>query len=543
MRIKILLFFVVLFFSSAFSRLNENDKLFEIAKNIEIFVNTYKTLNEVYVDEIDPATLMRTGLDAMVKSLDPYTNFISESQVASYRILDDVKYEGIGADFEIIDGIPTVMSVFNNSPALEAGLKPGDQIISVNGLNPSGKTKEEIEAIIRGLPGTALNLSIQKPDDNQIINLDITRGEWSVSNVPYYGVVRDDIGYINLSKFTQNAAKNIKSALKELKKENNGLKGVILDLRNNGGGLLREAIAISNIFVAKGEEIVTTRAKTREDDQAYKTIAVPTDLDIPLAVLINKSSASASEIVSGVVQDLDRGVIIGQRSFGKGLVQNTQDIGYNNRLKLTISKYYIPSGRCIQGVEYDDGKPVDIPDEKRTKFKTRNGREVLDGGGVTPDIKMDPVKLSPFTNALIEDHMIFYYVNKFTNQHDSIVSPDDFEFTEYEGFVDFVKSKDFNFEYKSEKELKKLKESIEDERLDELISNEYENLINKITEAKKKDFFLLYRNEIIDQIEQEIVSRYYFTNGKIRKTLAQDREVAKAIEILSDSVKYNDILN
>jgi carboxyl-terminal processing protease len=542
MYLKSGLLILVFFISTASVSNNENDKLFEISKNIEIFANTYKALNEAYVDDIDPSSLMRIGIDAMVSSLDPYTNYISESQVESYRILDDVKYEGIGVEFGIIDEKPTVISVYNNSPAMEAGLKPGDEIIAINGLDPAGKTKDEIDAVIRGLPGTTLALSIKKPTSLNSEVISITRGEWKVSNVPYSGIVRDGIGYINLSTFTQEASKNIKTAIKELKKEDPNLAGLILDLRNNGGGLLREAIAISNIFVPKGEEIVTTKGKLKSNDQSYKTTELPVDLEIPLAVLINKRSASASEIVSGVIQDLDRGVIVGQRSFGKGLVQNTQDIGYNNRLKLTISKYYIPSRRCIQGVEYENGEPVDIPDERRTKFKTRNGREVLDGGGVTPDVKTEVNKLAPFTQSLIENHMIFYYVNNFVSKNDSIVAPDEFQFTNYDDFVTFVKNKDFKFKYKSEKQLEELTKVFKDDNLDEIAKKEIDMLMQKLETAKQKEFFILHKEEIIDQIEQEIVSRYYFQNGKIRKTLSQDKEVNKAIEILKDKAAYNRIL-
>jgi carboxyl-terminal processing protease len=543
MWLKSVFLLFVFFVSTSAINVNENDKLFEISKNIEIFVNTYKSLNEAYVDEIDPATLMRIGIDAMVNSLDPYTNFISESQIESYRILDDAKYEGIGATFDVIDNIPTITSIYNNSPATEAGLTPGDQIISINSLDPKGKSKDEIESIIRGLPGTTLALSIMKPNSKTVENISIVRGEWKVSNVPYSGIVRDGIGYINLSTFTQDATKNIKDAIKELKKEDNNLKGLILDLRNNGGGLLREAISISNIFIPKGEEIVTTKGKIKSNDQAYKTMELPVDLDIPLAVLINKRSASASEIVSGVIQDLDRGVIIGQRSFGKGLVQNTQDIGYNNRLKLTISKYYIPSRRCIQGVEYENGEPVDIPDDKRTKFKTRNGRTVLDGGGVSPDVKTEINTLSPFTQSLIDNHMIFYFVNDFVSKNDSIVSPDEYKFNDYEQFVNFVKAKNYDFKYKSETQLEELKKLFKSDELDAVTANELESLSNKIKTAKQKDFYTSHEIEIVDQLEQEIVSRYYFENGKIRKTLSQDKEINKAIEILTNKEEYNKILN
>ncbi|MCB0690369.1 MAG: PDZ domain-containing protein [Saprospiraceae bacterium] len=533
---------LIIFASSGVLKAQGDEKLFEISKNIEIFVNTYKSLNENYVDDLDPSELMRTGIDAMVKSLDPYTNFISESQVESYRIVDDAKYEGVGCEFEILDNTPTITTVYNNSPALTSGLLPGDKIMVINGLSVEGKSKIEIEAAIRGLPGTKLIVGIQRGNDSSVQNIEITRGEWMVSNVPYYGIIRDDIGYINLSTFTANAAANIKNALDELKKEDPNLKGLILDLRNNGGGLLREALAICNLFVPKGEELVTTKAKDPAKDQSYKTMNIPEDLDIPLVVLVNKRSASASEIVSGVIQDLDRGVIVGHRTYGKGLVQNTQDIGYNNRLKTTISRYYIPSQRCIQGFEYENGEPVDISDDKRSKFKTKNGRIVLDGGGITPDVKTEEVKISPFTQSLIDKNLIFYYVNDFVSRHDSIVEPDKFEFVEYPDFVKFVKNRGFAFSFKSEKEIKNLETMLQEEQLSEITKQDIQELLQKINSAKSNDFFVSKEKEIVDQIEQEIVSRYYFENGKIRKTLSSDSEVTTAVDILKDKAQYNRIL-
>jgi carboxyl-terminal processing protease len=427
------------------------------------------------------------------------------------------------------------------SPARKAGIRAGDQILRVNGLSTEGRTVEDFDRVVRGVPGTEVQLTIKKSMNGEVVDVALVRSSVVQKNVPYHGMVKDGIGYIILTTFTMDASKNISSALKELKKEDPNLKGVILDLRSNGGGLLREAISVSNIFIDKGLEVVSTRGKVEDRDQTYRTFETPDDLDIPVAVLINKRSASASEIVSGVLQDYDRGVLIGQRSFGKGLVQNTVNVAYNNRVKLTTSKYYIPSRRCIQSVEYDNGEPVDIPDDRRSKFKTRNGRTVLDGGGVTPDIRMPEPKDSPLIKALKGQHVIFKYVNQYIVDKDSVTDLDSYVFNDYDSFVEYVKGTDFRYETETEKHLKKAENTIQDEFKSDGINPLIETLMGQINKEKEAAF-TSQREDIVKEIETEIISRYFAQSGRIKFSLSKDEEVLEAVSVLNDPSRYQKIL-
>jgi carboxyl-terminal processing protease len=540
MKYKYILLAVV--FATGMSAITvNNDRLFEISKNIEIFVKVYKELNANYVDDIDPSQLMRTGIDAMVGSLDPYTNYISESQVQGYRIESEGKYQGIGAIVEKVGDHLTVIAPYQGSPAIEAGLKAGDKILKVDGLSTDGRSQSDLNEMVRGVPGTMLNLTIERPGTVGAFDIDLRRGEVNINNVPYSGMVSDDIGYISLTTFTQKAGANVAGALKNLKKENPGIAGVILDLRYNGGGLLAEALNVSNVFVPKDLELVSVRGKVRERDAAYKTRNIPVDLEIPVAVLINKRSASASEIVSGAIQDLDRGVLIGQRSFGKGLVQNTKDVGYNSRVKLTTSKYYIPSGRCIQSVEYEDGEPKDIPEELRAKFKTKRGRTVTDGGGVAPDVKLEAPVLSDATESLLKDKVIFNYVTDYLleNKIDSIAL-EDISFDDYASFEQFVKKQNYTFQTKAEKELEEMESEIS-ETEKKIILNDLSSMKKKIDQEKSDDI-QEYKTEITKEIEKEIATRFHFQKGSTYVKLRGDTEVQEAISILGDPAKYNKIL-
>ena len=516
-----------------------NDKLYEISKNIEIFVNVYKALNKDYVDDLDPNQLMRIGIDAMVGSLDPYTNYISESQVASYRINTEGRYEGIGAIVKEIDGYVTIVEPYEDSPVLEAGLKAGDKIIAIEGKSTKGKTQEEVTAFYRGVPGTTLRLKVESPDGT-IKDVDLKRREINIPNVPYSGFVADGVAYVSLTTFTANASKNIRKALRKMKNENPNLKGIILDLRSNGGGLLREAITVSNIFVPQNEDVVSVKSKVRERDETYKTLAAPLDLEVPLVVLINKNSASASEIVSGVMQDLDRGVLMGQRSYGKGLVQNTQEVGYNSRIKLTTSKYYIPSGRCIQSVEYKDGEPVDIPDERRTKFKTSKGRTVLDGGGVTPDVVLPVQKDSEILEALKENYVIFKFANEYESQLDTSQRTEEVVFTDFEQFKSFVSSADFTYETKSQKLLAQLKSKLEEGNQEDLVS-EVMTLSEKL-ENSKNTSLEENKDEIVAAIELELATRLNYQTGKVFQSLKNDADIKEAIALFNDRERYDSIL-
>ena len=516
-----------------------DNKYFEILKNIEIFTNLYKEINTYYVDDVDPGHLMRVGIDAMVESLDPFTNYISESEIEGYRFMTEGKYNGIGAISQKMGDFVTITELYQGQAADKAGLRPGDKIIAVDGQDATGKDPDAINNILRGFPGTSVKLTIRRPGREGDFDLDLVRGEVQVPNVPYHGVVADGIGYVALTTFTRDAGSNVANAVRELKEQNPGLKGIIFDLRGNGGGLLNEAVNVCNVFVPRGELVVTTKGKVKDWDRSFSTMNQPVDLDIPLTILINKNSASASEIVSGVIQDYDRGILIGQRSYGKGLVQNTRDIGYNSKLKLTTAKYYIPSGRCIQSVEYEDGEPIHIPDDQRTPFKTRNGRTVLDGGGVKPDVMIDRFTDAAIVQGLLEQHLIFDYVTQFCLKHDSIPAVEEFRFKDFDGFVQFLSERQFEYDTESEKLLKQLMEESAEEGYE--LTAQIDALKAKIA-SDKKDALMDNKDVIVDLIEKEISSRYYYQEGKIRMGLRNDVEIEEAIKLLKDQGKYQKVL-
>jgi len=524
---------------TAFTISPEKDKYFEIIKNIEIFTNLYKEVNTNYVDDIDPGQLMRTGLEAMVGSLDPFTNYISEADIEGYRFISEGRYHGIGTKQKKMGEYVTITELYKDQPADKAGLKPGDQFISVDGQSAVGRSLEELDEIMRGFPGTTMNLVIRRPGVAEEMNIQLMRGDVEINNVPYYGMVSDEVGYINLSIFSRNAGRNILNAFKDLKQENPGMSGIILDLRGNGGGLLNEAINISNIFIPRDEVVVTTRGKVKDWDRTYKTVNQPSDTNIPVAILVDKGSASASEIVSGVMQDYDRCILIGQRTYGKGLVQNTMEVGYNARVKITTAKYYIPSERCIQSVEYENGEPVAIADDKRARFKTRNGRTVLDGGGVKPDIVLTPEEEKGVVKALIDDHMIFNYVTQWSLEHPTIDSTDTFRYTDYDGFLAFLKKEKFEYRSDAEKMLEKLAGIADEETVN--IEAEAKMIRTKLDAAQAEE---LAKNKdlIIRLIEKEIAGRYYYQRGKVQIGLRNDPEVKEAVSVLGDSKRYNEIL-
>ena len=530
----------VIMLFSAFT-MSQSDRLYEISKNIEIFVKVYKELNANYVDDIDPNRLMRIGIDAMVGSLDPYTNYFSEAQVESYRISTDGKYEGIGSVVKKIDDYVTIVEPYQGSSVLDAGLQAGDQIISIEGMSTDGKTHEEVTQMFRGVPGTNIRLGINRPVESREFEVVLTRKEVNIPNVPYSGFVDEDIAYVSLSTFTQEAGKNIREAYRDMRNENVNLKGFILDLRDNGGGLLNEAINVSNIFIDKDKEIVSVKSKVRERDITYNTRMLPLDNEIPLVVLINNKSASASEIVSGVIQDYDRGVLIGQRSYGKGLVQNTKDVGYNAQVKLTTSKYYIPSGRCIQSVEYENGEPVNIEDEKRAKFKTKGGRIVLDGGGVSPDVVMEAPATHLFTDELLNQNIIFKYVNNYIEKMDSTERIlENISFNDYADFQTFVKNADFNYKSENEKLLDQIENNL-GENDSANIKVEVAALKEKIADEKSMAYDN-FKDQIINLIEIQIATRLHLQKGKVYQKLKNDAEIREAIDILKSEERYQKLL-
>lgn len=520
---------------------NDHNRYFEISKNIEIYTNLYKEINTSYVDDLDPARLMRTGVDAMLESLDPYTNYISETEIESFRYITDGKYNGIGAQIRKIGDFITITQSFENCPAQKAGLKVGDVLVEIDGQSTAGRSSDDVMNILKGFPGTEVELTIQRLGDTGTQKITMTRDEVVVPNVPYTGLISDDIGYFALTTFTRDAGRNVAKALEKLKTENPSMKGIVFDLRGNGGGLLTEAVNVSNVFIPKGELVVTTKGKVIDWDRSFKTLNKSVDEEMPLVILIDKNTASASEIVSGVIQDLDRGVLVGQRSYGKGLVQNTRDVGYNSKVKLTTAKYYIPSGRCIQGVEYEDGRPKDIPDEERAAFKTRIGRKVFDGGGVSPDVKLKPAKDEEVVANLEEKFVIFDFATQFVSENPSIPSAKEFEFTDFDKFVNFVKSNNFEYDTRTQKAMKELREEAEKDAISDDLKADLDALEAKIIAAKTQDL-QNNKSEIINLIEKEIAKRYYFQNGRIEVGLKNDAEIKEAIKILNDNVRYKKLL-
>lgn len=519
----------------------QNSRLFDVTKNLEIFTNAYKELNKNFVDDIDPGILMKTGIDAMTKSLDPYTVYYSESEAESYRINMEGKYSGIGTVMRNIDSVITIVEIYKDSPAYKAGIRIGDKIIEVNGKSTQGKSNTDMSLVVRGAPGTDITFKIQSYGENKPKLIKVTRSEIVIPNVPFSGMINDTIAYIQLTTFTENAGDNVKRALKNLKDSFN-VKGVILDLRDNGGGLLREAINVSNVFIENDQDLVFTRGKTEDQNKSYKTMNTGFDTKIPLAILINDKSASASEIVSGSLQDLDRGVLIGQKSFGKGLVQNFFPLGYNSRIKMTISKYYIPSGRCIQSKIYENGKAKLIDKNKQTEFKTKNGRTVYDVGGVEPDVLIEKPVMGSFLLNLLKENMIFKYANYYTNKEKKLDNYVSFKFNDYDDFIKFIHENNFTYKTETLSKIEELEKFYYND--DKLLknANEFKILKDEAEKMKKLDEENS-KIQIIKLIEKEILLRQYLPDNGIKHMINDDAEISKAVEILNDKLLYNKILN
>jgi carboxyl-terminal processing protease len=520
---------------------------FEISKNLDIFTSLFKTLNINYVDDIDAGKLMETGIDSMLESLDPYTNFIPEADVEDYTFITTGQYGGIGALIHREGDYVVISEPYENAPADKAGLKAGDQILEINGKSAKDKTTEEVSEILKGQPGTSIDMLIGRYGIDEPIRKTVIREEITVPNIPYYGVLRDGVGYIKLTGFTQNAGKEVRKALTEMK-DKQALSGVIIDLRNNGGGLLQEAVNITNLFLDKGEPVVSTKGRLPDRNKAYTTTEPPVDDNIPLVILVNGMSASASEIVAGAMQDLDRGVIIGQRTFGKGLVQNVFSLPYNNKVKITVAKYYIPSGRCIQAIDYShkdqNGEGEKIPDSLARAFKTHNGRTVYDRGGIEPDIPLPPLKYSNIAVTLATKFLIFDYATKYYWSHPSIPGPDQFTVTDtlYNDFMAFIKNKDFTYTSATEKKLDDMEKAAKNDDFYADLKDAFTSLKNEI-DNEKKDDLQKYSDEIKTIMKQEIVSRYYYDEGQIISSLSDDAEINQAIKVLTDHKSYEAILD
>lgn len=525
----------------------EKDNRFEVSKNLDIFNAIVKELEMFYVDSLDINATVARGINSMLGGLDPYTEYYPEEKTEELKIMATGEYGGIGSVITQRDSMGViVVEPYEGMPAALAGLKAGDIFLSIDGVDVTQKTSGEVSDLLKGVPNTKLKIKVRRPGEKKPKEFELTRQLVSVNPVTYYGVRNDSIGYIYLQTFNEKSIPEIKKALDDLKK-NYPIKSLVLDLRGNGGGILEGAIQLVNMFVPKGEIVLTTKGKLKQSDRTYRTTTEPIDTVMPLAVLINSSSASASEITAGAIQDLDRGVLVGQRSYGKGLVQSPRDLPYNGSLKVTISKYYTPSGRCIQAIDYShrnaDGSVGRIPDSLTTVFKTANGRLVRDGGGITPDFEVKEPKSPTMLMYLYLDNIVFDYVTEWAQKHKTIPPMEEFVFPEsdYEGFKEFVKKRNFTYDRQSERLLKELKKVAEIEGYMDEASEEYEALAAKFTPNLDRDLER-FKKDIINMISSEIGKRYYYQRGDMIQALKDDEVLDKALEILSNPELYRKTL-
>jgi carboxyl-terminal processing protease len=523
---------------------NQDD--FKLIKNIEIFSNLFRELNYFYVDDLDPEEMIQAGIEAMLETLDPYTVFIPESELENLRFMTTGQYGGIGSLIRKEGDYITITEIYKGFPADQAGLKAGDVILEIDGKSIAGKSSTEVSEQLKGLPNSTVEITIQRFGQDEPIKKSIGRKEISISNVPYYGMMDDQLGYIRLSHFTTDAGEEVRKALLDLKNGHH-LNGLILDLRGNSGGLLNEAVRVCNVFVDRGFEIVSTRGRVEKNNHTYVTSNQPVDTLVPLAILVDRGSASAAEIVAGAIQDLDRGIIVGERTFGKGLVQITRSLGYNNQLKLTSAKYYIPSGRCIQALDYsnrnEDGSVGHIPDSLITEFKTLHGRSVFDGGGIEPDVKVNPEEAQALTVQLYTQDIIFDYATRYATRHDRIAPIEAFSVSneDFEDFIAFTRSSGFDHESRSEHILDQLIETSKREALFEKNQLHFEALKENL-QFDLDQLLHAHREEISKFLNTEIIGRYYYQAGKIQSTLRWDQDVIEASGLLLNPEIYSGIL-
>ena len=539
------LIFISLFISSL-TLLSFKSDYFEIAKNLEIFTDLYKELNTYYVDETDPGKLIKSAMDEMLQTLDPYTNYIPESEIEDFQFMTTGQYGGIGAMITKRDEYVYISEPYEGFPAQKSGLMAGDKILEVNNISVKGKSTEEVSKLLKGQPNTNVSILIERKYINEPFEVSFKREKVTVGSVPYFGLLENNIGYVKLRSFTRNCSNDLKNAILKLKEQS--ATSLILDLRGNPGGLLNESVKIANFFVNQGEDIVSTKGKIKSWEKVYTATNKPIDTEIPLVVLIDQSSASASEIVSGSLQDLDRAVIVGKRSFGKGLVQQTRKLSYNSQLKLTVAKYYIPSGRCIQALDYsnrnEDGSVGKIADSLSTEFRTKNNRKVYDGGGITPDLVTESEVSSKILLSLFRERLFFDYATEYRLKNENILSAKDFKINDekFLDFKNFLSDKEYEYETDTEKAYKKLKKVAEEENYFESMKNNFDLLVTKIDDAKSDD---LEKNKdfVKEILANEIVSRYYYQKGRIQSSLNYDKDILEAITVLSDSTKYKQILS
>lgn len=528
-----------------FSFKTDSERYFEIAKNLDVFATLFKEVNTYYVDEVPPSQMMRTGIDAMLKSLDPYTNYIPEDDIEDFRTMTTGQYGGIGAGIGVQNGKVVIQMPYENSPAHKAGLTIGDEILKIDGVSVTGKTSSEVSKLLKGQANTPIKLEIKSYGQTKPRTVEFKRANITVDNVPYYGMLDNEIGYFHLAGFTMDASREVKVAVQKLKEM--GAKKIIFDLRDNPGGLLHEAVNISNIFVDKGKDIVSTKGKVKEWNKTYKALDEPLDNSVPLVILTSSRSASAAEIVAGVMQDYDRAVLVGERTFGKGLVQATRPLSYNSQLKVTTAKYYTPSGRCIQAIDYThrnkDGSAGTIPDSLRVAFKTKGGRVVYDGGGISPDVEVKPTEYSEIARTIISKGYLFEFANKYKAEHPTIAPAREFNISDadYQKFVAFLANKDVSYTTKVERELDELADKAKEGKHYDDIQSELSAIRKKVSHNKTKDLER-FRTEIQELLEGEIVSRYYLQKGYIESTFDDDPDILMAKRVLNDTQQYGNYL-
>jgi carboxyl-terminal processing protease len=523
-----------------------DQKNFEISKNLDIFYTLVRELNLFYVDEVKPDKLIKTGIDDMLETLDPYTVFIPESEMDDFKFMTTGEYAGIGAMISKRKNQIIVAEPYEGFPAQKSGLKAGDIFLEVDGKAVDKMVVSDVSEILKGPAKKEVKVLMQRPGEKKPFTLDIVREEIQIDPVTYYGMIDVKTGYVRLSSFTDGCAEGIRKAVLELR-DKKGASSLVLDLRSNPGGLLGEAVKVTNLFVNHGQEIVSTKGKVAQWDKTYRASEQPVDSVMPLIILVNSGSASASEIVAGALQDLDRAVILGNRTFGKGLVQTTRDLSYNTKLKVTTAKYYIPSGRCIQALDYShknaDGSVGNIPDSLISEFKTKNGRLVKDGGGVTPDIRNVQDTLSTLAYKLVQDYMIFDFATEFASKHKSIAAPEKFVISDdiYSDFHQYLTEKKFTYESRSEQTLKNLIETAKRERYFEGARNEFAALEKGLTLNLNQDLGQ-FSEEIHDLLKDEIVSRYYYQKGAIISALETDKEIKSVRSLFGNPDEYARIL-
>jgi carboxyl-terminal processing protease len=532
----------ILVFAISFYSFKQDDKNFQIAKNLDIYYTLFRELNLFYVDEVEPTKLVKTSIEKMLESLDPYTNYIPEDDIEDFRFMTTGEYAGIGALISKQNGKIVIAEPYEGFPAQKSGLKAGDILLEVAGKQTDKLSTEDVSALLKGPANKAVVVKIQRYGQKKPMEIEIIREKIQIDPVPYYGMLDKETGYIRLTNFTVDCTERVKLALIELK-DKQGAKSLVLDLRSNPGGLLNEAVRIANLFIPKGQEIVSTRGKVKQWDKVYTATENPIDTVMPVAVLVNRGSASASEIVAGAIQDLDRGMIIGTRTFGKGLVQTTRDLSYNAKLKITTAKYYIPSGRCIQALDYahrnEDGSVGVVPDSLISKFTTKKGRIVFDGGGVIPDLTVENETLSNLAINLVTQSKVFDFATYFNSKTEKIASPETFILTPeiYADFIQFIKGQDFKYESKTEEELDKLLEIARKEKYYDLSKDEFEKLKVKLGHNLDQDLEH-FKPEISELLSDELISRYYYQKGAIKAALRDDPDVTKALDILHKPADY-----